>query len=882
MRYKFLIISFIIFYSFCTNSFAIENKKLSFSIKEQEYLKKNQKIKVAMLNNFKPFSYVENGVYKGLSKDILDEIGKLTSLQFEIQSNIWSISLKKFQDKEVDIISEISYTKQREKFTLFTQSYYETSVDLYVYGLKDDTNYKKFEYLKGKKIGINRGVFYIDYLKSRGIKVVELLDNSQRIQLLLTGKIDYFLAPYISGEQFVNDRQIITNIKVIDKLENRIKEDLRYGINKQNIILYSIIEKSLRYLKLNGTLDKLKNKWMLNSNTKNDKIDKFLKLTNSERNYLQIKKKITFCANPLWIPFESIEEDKHKGIAAEYKHIFEKKLNIPFELIETSSWVESLQYSKERKCDILSFLAMKTQQRKEYLSYTTAYLKIPIVLATKIDVSFVTDFENLEKRKVAILRECTLFEVLEEKYPNIQFIEVDNIDEGLAGVAQDEFFGFIGTLTSIGDKFQKEYAGELKIAGKLDNYLELSIAIRNDDKVLVNILQKTLNSINDYTHRQIFNKWASITYEQKIIDNTKLWKVIVIALIIFILFLYWNRKLNALNKELELQRKRVQEALDIKSNFLANISHEIRTPINAIMGMTYILGQSLKDEKQKKQVQSIETASNSLLRLINDILDKSKIDVGKLEIVKSNFNLLNIINNIKTIFNNKIEQKGLELKIIYDKNLPINLVGDSLRLEQILTNLITNAIKFTNKGYIELNIEQTKQNRFRFSIIDTGIGISQEQIDKVFRPFTQGDSSTTRKFGGTGLGLSICKELVELMNGSISIQSQINKGSSFIFEVDLELASAFVDIEEPKKEFKICLESLEKKDKIEKEKEEKLIAELIIAVNRKRPNLTSPILEKLNKYQLSILDNKDFNQLKYLIEKYKFKEASEILNKYER
>lgn len=120
------------------------------------------------------------------------------------------------------------------------------------------------------------------------------------------------------------------------------------------------------------------------------------------------------------------------------------------------------------------------------------------------------------------------------------------------------------------------------------------------------------------------------------------------------------------------------------------------------------------------------------------------------------------------------------------------------------------------------------------------------------------------------------------MNGSISIQSQINKGSSFIFEVDLELASAFVDIEEPKKEFKICLESLEKKDKIEKEKEEKLIAELIIAVNRKRPNLTSPILEKLNKYQLSILDNKDFNQLKYLIEKYKFKEASEILNKYER
>lgn len=294
LRYKFLIISFIIFYSFCTNSFAIENKKLSFSIKEQEYLKKNQKIKVAMLNNFKPFSYVENGVYKGLSKDILDEIGKLTSLQFEIQSNIWSISLKKFQDKEVDIISEISYTKQREKFTLFTQSYYETSVDLYVYGLKDDTNYKKFEYLKGKKIGINRGVFYIDYLKSRGIKVVELLDNSQRIQLLLTGKIDYFLAPYISGEQFVNDRQIITNIKVIDKLENRIKEDLRYGINKQNIILYSIIEKSLRYLKLNGTLDKLKNKWMLNSNTKNDKIDKFLKLTNSERNYLQIKRKLHF------------------------------------------------------------------------------------------------------------------------------------------------------------------------------------------------------------------------------------------------------------------------------------------------------------------------------------------------------------------------------------------------------------------------------------------------------------------------------------------------------------------------------------------------------------------------------------------------------------
>lgn len=247
-------------------------------------------------------------------------------------------------------------------------------------------------------------------------------------------------------------------------------------------------------------------------------------------------------------------------------------------------------------------------------------------------------------------------------------------------------------------------------------------------------------------------------------------------------------RLQSLISNLTSKKNAAESIAEMKSSFLANMSHEIRTPMNGIMGLTKLLLNTNLTEKQNEYLRAIESSSDTLLVIINDILDISKIEAGKLSLEKKEFLFINLLSSVVGVFEGKALEKGIELVANYHKNdLPEVLVGDSVRLNQILYNLINNAVKFTQEGSVTLTVNAVEMSGedvlLRFSITDTGIGISQEQQFKIFNEFSQANSSTTREFGGTGLGLSIVKKLVELQGGSVSIVSEEEKGSSFIFEI---------------------------------------------------------------------------------------------------
>jgi CheY-like chemotaxis protein len=227
------------------------------------------------------------------------------------------------------------------------------------------------------------------------------------------------------------------------------------------------------------------------------------------------------------------------------------------------------------------------------------------------------------------------------------------------------------------------------------------------------------------------------------------------------------------------------------------MSHEIRTPMNGILGMLHLALRTKLDEKQKHYLQKIDSSAKSLLGIINDILDFSKIEAGKLNIEKTDFDLYEVIDAVINLIEVKAHEKNLELIVKYAPDVASKFHGDSLRITQILTNLLGNAIKFTDSGEIGIYISKVSKNRFRFSVKDTGIGLSKEQIKKLFQSFSQADGSTTRKYGGTGLGLTISKQLVELMDGKIWVESELGIGSEFIFEIELE------ELEESKERFRI-------------------------------------------------------------------------------
>ncbi len=284
-------------------------------------------------------------------------------------------------------------------------------------------------------------------------------------------------------------------------------------------------------------------------------------------------------------------------------------------------------------------------------------------------------------------------------------------------------------------------------------------------------------------------------------------------------------------QQIQLAKKEkevAEKTASLKQQFLANMSHEIRTPMNAIVGMTQLLLNLNPGPRELKYLQAIKTSADNLLVIINDILDLSRIEAGKIEIESTDFELREVLHSVKDMLILKAEEKQISLKYTLDESIPTRLIGDPSRLNQILINLAGNAVKFTNKGGVEIQVKPYKQseekNWIQFDIIDTGIGIAPDYVEKIFESFTQAGTDVARQYGGTGLGLTISKELVELMGGQISVVSELGIGTTFTVIIPFQTSR-------------------------------------LINVSQKAPRVNKAVMDRLRTIRLLLVEDNEFNRM---------------------
>lgn len=547
---KILFIQLLLIFSFSIEALSYS---ISFTKKEKEFIKIKPLVKVAMMPDFTPFAYYIKNTPVGFEHDLLKIISQRTGLIFEKKINNWTKNYNAFKNKEVDMITSISYKKFREPFTTFTSPYYDIPIMIFV---RDDFGkYNGLKSLKDKKVGVLKDVFYIKDLEKLNTMNLVIYDNyADLTNDLVFGKIDA-LVQNLTNINHLIKKNLYTNLKLASELilPNITKEDLRFGVQPENSLLSSILQKALNSI---STKEKetLVNKWI---GSIKEYSGGHIELEKDEIAYLDTNV-IKYCINPIGLPLEGLnDKGEHIGMSSDYYNVFEKILSAKFELVKTKNWNESITYIKKHKCDMLA-LGMETIERSKYLNFTSYYLEVPLVVATKVDVPFINHILDLEGEKIGIIKGDAFVTILKQKYPSLNIIEVDNIYEGLDKVKDGQLFAFIDTLASIGYEFQTKYFGELKIAGKISENLQLSIAVIKEDTTLLNILQKTVNSITNEVHREIFHKWIPIKYG-KFTDYDLVWKITIAAIFLILLIVYWNSKIIKANKLLIEAQKDIEE-----------------------------------------------------------------------------------------------------------------------------------------------------------------------------------------------------------------------------------------------------------------------------------------------------------------------------------
>ena len=766
--------------------------------------KQPQEQKIIRVGSFEDtFDYVdENGVRRGYGYELMQALGGYTGWKFEYVKCDWSNCFDKLENGEIDIMGDISYTDERAEKMLFSEEPMgEEKYILYADLSNMDITTSDFKSLDGKRVGVLLGtepeIMLTEWENKNGIHTehVNVYNNDDVEKKLANQEIDCF----VSLEESLWSEQGISSVTTIGK------SGIYFAINKERSDIKTELDWAMRQLDQDSPFFKsdLYKKYF--------SLDYSQILTGEEKSWMEEHGgiKIGFLSNDPAIFSLDEETGKLSGALPEYISYAKdclKNQTLEFDMRSYDSYDEMLQALQEHEIDMI-FYASRNPDFAEENGYALTNTAWTYSLMAVTDEKYFNENEAhtiaVPKGKEAI-KQHIIF-----NYPQCKVVECDSFADAADMVLNETADCFLmGTSQAL----KYDNAQDFKSI-PLTKTMEGCFAVRNGEGILLSILNKTLKTMPSdmlTSTLAIYDSTADkVTFYDFVKDNMLAFLVtagfFVFSIIVIILVLLRKARMaenvaklaaddtQKLNDKLEIALKKAENASLAKTNFLNNMSHDIRTPMNVILGYNQLMQESLTDPKLLDYQKKIEQSGKLLLSIINNVLDMARIESGKMEIDENVERMGDILEEIAGVFASDAKEKNIQIKSEMHVTHK-RVVCDGTKVREIMLNLVSNALKYTpNGGTVTIKVQELPGDKegyvkIKTEVADTGIGMSKEYIPIMFDSFSRERNTTIGKIGGTGLGMSIVKRLVDMMGGTIEVNSELGKGSCFTVILQHRLA----------------------------------------------------------------------------------------------